>query len=285
MTAWTYTAPASLDEAVVLLGETAGARALAGGHSLLIEPGRSRLDPTALIDLRKIPGLANIQVLASGGVQIGAMATLAAIAEHAAVRERCPLLAEAIPSVGDAQVRNRATIGGNLADNDPASDLPAIMLALDAQLHIAGPGGTRAIGIEALITGPFQTSLAANELITAIVLEPAPSRSGSAYEKFKHPATLYAICGIAASVTLADDGSVSACRVAVTGAATHAARLRAVEEALSGKQPDEATLAAAAQAGTGLSFQNDRFASAEYREHLTSVLTRRALARAVERAG
>lgn len=286
MTAWTYTAPASLEEALTLLSGTAGARALAGGHSLLLEPGRSRVIPSALIDLRKIQGLNGVQTLADNSLQIGAMTTLATIGVNALVRERYPALAEAIATVGDAQVRNRATIGGNLVDNDPAADLPAVALALNAQLALAGPAGTRTTGMEEWITGPFQTSLAASELLTAIIL-PAPApRSGSAYEKFEHPASLYAIAGVAASITLGDDGRISACQVALTGAATHAQRLHAVEAALIGQQPEAATLAAAAaQADTGLTFNGDRFASAEYREHLTRVLTQRALTRALERAG
>jgi carbon-monoxide dehydrogenase medium subunit len=279
-----YLAPDSLDEAVALLGASTSSRALAGGHSLLLEPNRSRMTDAVLVDLRRISGLADIEVR-RGGVQIGAMTTLAAIANDKMIQDRYSALAEAAGAAGDAQVRNRATIGGNLADANPGADLPAALLALGAELEVRHPSGTRTQTADGLWVGPFENSLRQSEVITVVSLPPQPAQSGSAYEKISHPATLYAICGVAASVTLAPDGTIRACRCAVTGAATIPTTLAAVGQAAAGLTPDAETLATVAeQADRNLTFEGDRFASAEYRRNLTTVLTERALTRAVERA-
>ncbi len=138
-----YAAPTSLDEAVRLLGSNADAVVLAGGHGLLVEPGRSRFATSLFVDLRKVPGLTGIQRDASGGVKIGAMTTLAAIAGDAGLRKSHPVLASAADATGDAQLRNRATVGGSLASTDPEADFPALALALDATIEIAGTKGAR----------------------------------------------------------------------------------------------------------------------------------------------
>jgi aerobic carbon-monoxide dehydrogenase medium subunit len=279
-----YIAPNSLEEAITLLAENRAALALAGGNSLLIEPNRSRMSNATLVDLRRISALAGLRSQADS-LWIGAMTPLFTIAGDATIQERYAALAEAARSVGDAQVRNRATIGGNLADGDPGADLPAALLALGAQVHVQGAQGSRVLAVDDLLVGPSQTALKQGELITAITLPAPAAQTGSAYEKFTHPATLFAICGVATSITLATDGSVSACRAALTGAVESVARLSAVEAALNGKQPDASTLAAAAeQAGEKLRFRGDRFASTDYRCYLTKVLTQRVISRAVERA-
>lgn len=279
-----YIAPNSLEEAIRLLSENKAAQALAGGNSLLIEPSRSLMSNAILIDLRRIPALAGLRSQADS-LWIGAMTPLFTIAGDATIQERYAALAEAARSVGDAQVRNRATIGGNLAEGDPGADLPAALLALGAQVHVQGAQGSRVLAVDDLLVGPFKTALKQGELITAITVPIPVAQTGSAYEKFKHPATLFAICGVAASVTLANDGSVSSCRAALTGAAESVARLSAVEAALNGRQPDAQTLAAAADlAGEKLRFRGDHFASADYRYYLAKVLTQRVISRAVERA-
>lgn len=284
MTAFDYARPASLDEAIDLLAANAGARALAGGHSLLLEPNRSRLPAALLVDLRKLPGLNGVQAgEQDGSVAIGAMTPLERIAGSALLQERYPALAEAAQSIGDAQVRNRATLGGNLADNDPGSDLVAAILALNAAIQLAGPRGLRALPADQFSTGPFQTALSQGELITGVTLAAPPAHTGSAYEKFTHPATRYAVCGVAAAVTLTTDGVVSACRIGVTGATTYPQRLHAAEAALVGQWPDDPILELASeQAREGLAYNSDPFASAVYRSHLLGVLTVRALRRAIE---
>ncbi len=283
MTSLSYYSPDSLTEAITLLG-SADARPLAGGYSLLIEPQRSKLGG-ALVDLRRIGDLVGVTQGQGGEVTIGAMTPLAAIAAASAVQQSYAALAEAAASVGDAQVRNRATLGGNLAQSDAGNDLPAAILALGGLLHVQGAREERIVAASDFFTGPGQTALAAGELITAVTLPAPTGRSGSAYEKMKHPATLYAICGVAASVSLDANGAVEACSVAVTGAAEYPTRLKSVESALTGKTPTGDAIAAAAQgAGEGLSFRSDLFASADYRAHLTRVLTQRALTRALAQA-
>jgi aerobic carbon-monoxide dehydrogenase medium subunit len=273
-----YTAPRRLDEAVALLAKTPGARVLAGGSQMLIEPSRSELTAPLLVDLRKVDGLAGIEATGEG-VRIGAMTTTAAVAAHAGVAGAFAALAEAASLVGDPQVRNRATLGGAIAGNDPAADVPAALLALDAQVQVASAKGARSAPVESVLG-----ALGAGEVITGVTLPTAAANTGSAYEKIKHPSTCYALSAVAASVSLAGDGSVRACRIAVTGAAAPA-RAKAAEAALSGQAPTAASIeAAAAKATDGLALRGDAFGSAEYRGHLARVLAARAIARAVERA-
>jgi carbon-monoxide dehydrogenase medium subunit len=280
-----YAAPESLQEAVQLLSQNAGASILAGGHSLMPDMKLRRVAPSLLVDLRKLQALRGI-ARRDGGLRLGAMTTCTEIAASEEVRQAYRVLAEAAASIGDPQVRNRSTIGGILAYNDPAADLPAVALALEATLNTVGPDGTRALPAHEFIAGSFKTRLAPHEIITAVDLPVPVAGAGSAYEKFKHPASGYALCGIAALVGLSTNGTVGTCRVAVTGAASRATRLRAVEAALGGREPTTGTITAAAGHAFDeeLTFVADLFASAEYRAHLTRVLIERALARAVERA-
>jgi carbon-monoxide dehydrogenase medium subunit len=201
------------------------------------------------------------------------------------VQANCQALVEAAHSIGDAQVRNWSTLGGNLADGDPKADLAVAVLALEATLYVVGPYGSRTIGADEFFIGPFETALR-GEIIKEIKFSAAPTRSGSAYEKFKNPANSYPICGVAAAVVLNEQNSVAKCRVAVTGVTAHPTRLRQVEAALEKAAATPQNInAAAEQASTGLTFVSDLFASDEYRAQLTRVLTERALTRAVERAG
>jgi carbon-monoxide dehydrogenase medium subunit len=277
----TYAAPQTIKDAVALLSGTPGARVLAGGQRLLVEPSRSRVASALLVDLRRIGTLAGIERTADGGLKIGAMTTLAAIAASGAVRGVWPVLADAARSSGDAQLRNRATIGGSVASAVPDADLPPVLLALDATLEVAGASGSRTVELKDLYTGPGETALAPHEIITAVVVPPRAGRTDAVYEKFEHPATLGALCGVAARVTLDANGTVAAARVALTGATDRPVRVPKAEAALAGQQPTDAALAAAAggtkDAGV---FLGDHFGSAEYRRHLARVLTERALKRA-----
>jgi aerobic carbon-monoxide dehydrogenase medium subunit len=278
-----YATPASLDEAVRLLANTADARVLAGGHGLLIEPGRSRYANSLFVDLRKVPGLTGIQRDASGGVKIGAMTTLSAIAADAGLRKAHPALASAADATGDAQLRNRATVGGSLANSDPDADFPALALALDATIEIAGSKGARKAKADDFYGGaPLQKG----EVITALTLPAPAARTATAYAVSRNPTTLGPICGIVASVTLGGDGAVTASRVAITGAAERPTRLAGAEQAITGKKAGETTAAAAgAAAAAETAARGDLFASAEYRKHLIRVLTERAIKQAFEGAG
>lgn len=276
-----YVAPDSIEEAVSLLHTKPGAKLLAGGQSLLLDMTQQRASPSLLIDLRRTRGLRGIHAARNdGGVQIGAMTTCTEIAASALIRDGFTALAEAAESIGDMQVRNACTLGGNLAYNDPGADLPAAVLALDATIYAMGPKGERAIPAEKLFLAAYKTSLAPDEIITKVIIPPHPAGGRSAYEKFKNPANGYAICGVAASLVRSGGGTATGCRVAVAGATGSAARLHVVEAALGGKVPTPGSIAAAAaRAADGLQCISDLHASAEYRAHLITSLTERALTR------
>jgi aerobic carbon-monoxide dehydrogenase medium subunit len=280
-----YAAPRKLEEIVGLLASNPGSHLLAGGQTLLVEPSRSQIAGSLLVDLRKVDGLSGIQSRVGGGLRIGAMTTLEAIAASDLVHKICPVLADAAAAVGDAQVRNRATIGGAIAEADPGSDIVPVLLVLGSTLDITGRGGSRSVEAAEFFTGPGRTALSATEVITGIIIPSAEPSTGAAYEKMKDPATLFALCGVAASVTLSAQGIVTQCRVAATGSTEYPMRLQAVER-LAGTRPDEGALgAAASRAGEGVVFRGTFYASSEYRAYLTRVLTERVLKRAVARAG
>jgi carbon-monoxide dehydrogenase medium subunit len=203
------------------------------------------------------------------------------------VQKAAPALAEAAGMIGDPAVRSRGTIGGNIAHADPASDLPTVLVALDARIVVVGPSGERTIVADGFFTGIMTTTLADNEVVTAIVVPVAARGQGSAYVKFSHPASRYAVIGVAASLTVANN-QCSAARVALGGLLPHARRAAAVEKALGGKGLDAAAIAAAAgQAGSDLGGEvnGDIFASASYRKAVAPVYVKRAIAAAAARAG
>lgn len=274
-----YHRPGSVQEAVQLLAGNPDAKLLAGGHSLLPAMKLRLAMPAALVDIGRIPGLSGIET--NGGVRIGALTTYGQLLDAAELRELLPIIAETANVVGDPAVRARGTLGGSLAHADPAADFPAVVLALEAQVKAVGPQGERTIAADDLFVDLLTTSLQPEEVLTEISI-PAPSgKTGMAYEKFAHPASGYAVVGIAAVVTVAGDGNVSTARVAVTGATSKATRATGAEQALIGQPLNDQTIAAAAQAApTGLDVNGDLFASEDYRRHLVSVLTERALARA-----
>lgn len=279
-----YAAPKSVDEAVSLLSKNADARVLAGGHGLLVEPGRSRVANSLLVDLRKVPGLAGIGKDGSGGVKIGAMTTLAAIAADAGMKQTYPALAEAAEMTGDPQMRNRATIGGSIASSDPEADLPALLLALDATIQVTGSKGARSVKADEFFGA--KSTLGAGDVITGVVLPAPAARTGTAYGAVRNPSTLAPLCGVVATVTLGADGAVTASRVVLAGAADRATRLSGAEKALAGKKGGDAAAAAAGvAAGDGTTMRGDLFASADYRKHLSRVLTERAVKQAFDRAG
>jgi carbon-monoxide dehydrogenase medium subunit len=285
MSLFGYVSPQSLDEAIAVLGSHSEARVLGGGHTLLLPANRSKLGGSLLVDLRKIKAIAGVERLSDGTLKIGATTTIAELAASKVVREQIPELCEAALLVGDAQLRNRATVAGNIAASESGADLPAILLVLNARLAIAGPNGSREIFLEELLQGPVPAALGSDEFIVSIAIPAAAKRSGLAYEKFKHPATLFALCGVAAAVQLTAEGDVSEVKVAVTGSTGRLKRLLATEAALIGKAGNDISVRAAARVPDGApSFVSDLFASAEYRTHLTHVLAERALKRAIAAA-
>ncbi|MXZ71053.1 MAG: xanthine dehydrogenase family protein subunit M [Acidobacteria bacterium] len=280
-----YYRASSVADAGRLLAEHPGAKLLAGGHSLIPLLKLRLAAPSAVIDIGRIAELRGISA-GGDGLRIGALTTHAEIAASADVRQHAAALAEAASQIGDPAVRNRGTIGGNLAHADPASDLPTVLAALGATLSVVGPGGERSIAADGFFQGLMMTALGENEVLTAITV-PAAGGAGSAYAKFPHPASRYAVVGAAANVT-ASNGTCSGASVAVGGLTPAPVRCAGVESALAGQALTADAIAAAAEAvagDVGDDLIGDVFASADYRRAVASVYVRRALTAAAERAG
>ena len=276
-----YKRASSLDDAISLLQQSNGeGKFLAGGHSLIPLMKLRLSEPGLLIDIARIPQLQGIREK-DGKVEIGAASTHTDIATSEIVRRLCPVVAEAAAEIGDPQVRNRGTIGGSLAHADPAADYPAVMVALNAEIHIKGPGGWRAVNAGDFFQGMFTVDLAEDELIAGVQI--APTRTAG-YAKLHQRASHYAIVGVAASLEM--DGNVCrSARIGLTGASTHAQRLTQVEAALAGKELTQANIDTAANlAADGLEDVNsDIHASEAYRRAMVKVFTRRAIQKAVGR--
>ncbi len=279
-----YHRASSAEDAVALLGQYGDeAKLIAGGHSLLPLMKLRFAQPRHLIDVRRIPGLSGIRE-EKGSLWVGAATPHAVVATSALVQATLPMLAEAAGQIGDPQVRNLGTLGGSLAHADPAADLPAVALALSAELVALGPHGVRTLQADAFFLDLMTTALGQGELLTEVRFPKPEAGSVGAYEKYPHPASRYAVVGVAAQLTLVQ-GKVTKARVAVTGLGTKAQRAAAVETALVGKAADEATFSAAAQRATeGLKLRSDAQMPEAYRRALAVTVARRALARAASRA-
>jgi carbon-monoxide dehydrogenase medium subunit len=280
-----YYRAASVAEAGALLRDHPGAKLLAGGHSLIPLLKLRLAAPPALIDIGRIAELKGVAV-EGGVVRIGALTTHAELARSAALAEHCAALADAARQVGDPAVRNRGTIGGNVAHADPASDLPPVLLALGARFACTGAGGTRTIGADRFCTGFMSTALDEGDLLTAIEIPAARPGQASAYAKFEHPASRYAVIGVAAVLT-ASGGRCSAAAVALGGLVPVPIRAANVERALVGRPlSDDALAEAATKVSADLDGEilGDLFASADYRKAVAPVWVRRALASAAARA-
>ncbi|GIW31949.1 MAG: carbon monoxide dehydrogenase [Meiothermus sp.] len=274
-----YTAPFSykkannLSEALSLLQQNPEAKLLAGGHSLIPAMKLRLAAPPLLIDISKVAELRGIR-RDGDTLVIGAMTTYRELESSALLKELCPIIPQAVSLIGDPMVRTKGTIGGSLAHADPAADLPASMLALGAQIKIQGPSGSRVVEAEQFFTGMFSTALQEGEILTEVHI---PIRPGArmAYAKFPHPASRYAVVGVA---VVLDGNSV---RAAVTGAGEHAMRLTKLEQALSGQALTAENIAAACQGLLPADHLNhDLVASKEYRAHLVDVMAKRALMQA-----
>jgi carbon-monoxide dehydrogenase medium subunit len=284
-----YAAPATLEEAVGLLTEHAEAepRVLAGGQSLIPLMNFRLAKPGYLVDLRNVAGLSGIR--RDGGVLvIGAMTRMAEVERSPEVAVAAPLVTEAVGLVAHAPVRNSGTVGGSLAHADPAAELPAVALALDASLVAAGSGGTRLIPAAEFFTGPYSTALAADEILTEIRLPVWPG--GHAFTEFSRVHANFAVVAVAALVELDGDGDGDGDRIrraslALAGVAPTPVRATAAERALAGAPADAATIRAAADAAaTSLSPAGDLHASPETRRGLARTYLRRGIELAVARA-
>jgi carbon-monoxide dehydrogenase medium subunit len=280
-TSFEYARATSIDDAIAKLGAAGGgAKLLAGGHSLVPLMKLRLSEPSTLIDIARIPGLSDLREK-DGKIEVGAATVHHAVATSALLRDKCPALAETAATIGDPQVRNRGTLGGSLAHADPAADYPAILLALDAEIHAKGPKGWRAIKASDFFQGLFTVDLQPAEIIAGIQFVPVKA---AAYAKLHQRASHFAIVGVAAALEVSG-GTITSARVGLTGASTHAIRLANVEQALAGKPLSDATIAAAAGvAGDGLDDLNaDIHASADYRRAMIKVFAARALKQAAAR--
>ena len=270
-----YVRPGSVDEVVAALGERGDdAKVLAGGQSL-IPLLRLRLSyPEVLVDAGRVPELTGVREDGDHLV-IGAMTTHYQVIKDPLIRQHCGLIAQATETVADPAVRHRGTFGGALAHADPASDLPAVALALDAEMVVAGSGGRRTVPASEFFVDYLQTALAADELLVEIRVPKLGDGWGYHYEKFHRVAQSWAIVGVAA-VARRSDGTIAEARVALTNMGATPVRASGVEQAVSGAGLD-GVAAAAERAAEGTSAPSDLNGKADYREHLARVLTGRAL--------
>ncbi len=279
-----YHRPGSVDEAVALLvqhGEDG--RVLAGGHSLIPMMKLRLAEPAHLIDLQSIDGLRAITV-GDGAIEIGAMATQAEIIASNDLAKSCPILREAAELIADPQVRACGTIGGNVANGDPGNDMPAVMMAVDAAYILRGPGGEREVAARAFYNGPFDTALAADEVLTAVRIPALPAGQGQAYQKLKRKVGDYAIAAAAAVVTM-EGGNCSQAAIALTNVGITPLYAEAASAALVGTAIDAAAVEAAVEAAVGITDPaSDLRGPPEYRRHTAGVMTRRAIETAAERA-
>jgi aerobic carbon-monoxide dehydrogenase medium subunit len=280
-----YQRPASLDDALRLLAGDPGARAIAGGQSLLPIMKLRLAAPGLLVDIGRLPELRGVRELADGRLSIGALTTYTELIASPAARYA--VMGDALRIIGDVQVRNRGTIGGAVAHADPAADLPAVLLALDAQLVArSASGGERTIAMDGFCEGAFVTGLRHDELLTEVILPAHRPGIRSAYRSLEQPASGYAMVGVGAVVGRGDDGRITFARIGVTGVSDHAYRATAVEEALAGGDGSRALLdAAAAHVTVGRTVSTDIHADREYRTAMAAVYTRRAIEAALARFG
>ncbi len=281
-----YHAPGSVKEAIGLLGKLGDdAKLLAGGHSLIPMMKLRLAQPKHLIDLRKVPGLSGIKQDGNTLV-LGAMTTHWEVESSSAVKSKLPMLSEVAGVIGDPAVRNKGTVGGSVAHADPAADWPAAMIALGAEFVCEGPKGRRTVKVDEWFKGLMTTAVKEDEILVEIRVPVPAAGSGAAYMKFPHPASRFAVVGVAAVVTLDKQSTCASAGVGVTGAGTKALRAKGVEAALKGKKLDAAAIEAAAQkAADGVDVQADLQGSVEYKSHLCRVFAKRAITEAVKRAG
>ncbi|HEY6119414.1 MAG TPA: xanthine dehydrogenase family protein subunit M, partial [Pyrinomonadaceae bacterium] len=273
-----YATPNTIAEAVSLLGQHADeAKILAGGHSLIPAMKLRLAQPQLLIDLARIKDLSYIRE-EGGKILIGAMTTHYQLESSANLRDKCRLLSECAGSIGDVQVRNKGTIGGSLAHSDPAADWPAAIIALRGEIVVVGSGGERVIKADDFFVDLFTTALQPGEIIREIRIDRPKTSWNQAYQKVAHPASGFAVVGVAVSLQMANHNVCETVGIGITGVGVKAFRASSVESALNGKSFDEETIvAAAAHACDGIEANSDLYASGDYRMHLARVHTARAI--------
>ncbi len=275
-----YVRASSVEEAVAALAASNGdAKVLAGGQSLVPMLNFRVVDALLFVDINGIEGLDRIEEKEDGGLRIGALTRHFALETSVSVRDRFPVLHEAMKHVAHLAIRNRGTIGGSLSHADPAAELPMMAVLLDAKIVAAGPDGEREIPAGDFFTAPLTTVLAPDEIVVAVDLPGLPAATGWGFEEFAQRRGDFAVAGVAALVTR-EGGTVTNTRIALMGLHDTPARARSAEAAF-GESGIEAAAVAARQDADPM---NDLHGSADYRRHLAEALTRRVLTAALERA-
>lgn len=280
-----YFDPTTVEAALNLLGEHGeNAKVLAGGQSLMPLLNFRLVRPQALVDLNGIDALAYVRPW-DGGLAFGALTRQRALERSAVVRERCPLVAQAVPFIGHVAIRNRGTIGGTLAHADPAAELPAVVTALGGTLVLRSVRGERVLPAERFFVSYLTTAATPDEILVEVRLPGAAPRTGSAFQEVSRRHGDFALVGVAATVSLGADGVCTAASVAVAGVGPVPLRVDDATRLLLGEKPDERTLA---EVGRRVSEQltpdADLHASSEYRKQVAGVLVRRALGEALRKA-
>ncbi len=276
--AFEYQRPASVDDALKAISG-GDAKIIAGGQSILPLLKMRLASADTLVDIGRLTELRGMRELPDGGYEVGALTTYADIIAGT----KLSWVAAGVESIGDVQVRNRGTVGGSIAHCDPASDLPAIALALDYSAVLRSVRGERVVPLDGFFEGAFQTRTEPDELLVAIRRGPIPAGAQGAYKKLAQPASGYSIVGVAA-VIASSGGSITHARVALTGVGEHPYRAKAVEAALLGSDGSPAAVAAAAEhASDGQTVNGDIHADRDYRTHMAVVYTRRAIEAALGR--
>ena len=279
-----YVRANTIDEALSLLAQNEDAKLLAGGHSLLPAMKLRLAMPSLLVDIGRIKDLAYIRE-ENGRIVIGAATTHYQIESSELLKTICPLLPQCASHIGDMQVRNKGTIGGSVAHADPAGDWPAAVIALNAEMIIASKNGERSVKADDFFVDLMTTALEAGEILREIRINRSTGRTGQSYVKMHHPASGFAVVGVAANLALNGAGKCQGASIGITGVAARAYRPAGVESALNGATLNDGTIASAAtHASDGIDVNGDLFASADYRKHLAEVYTRRAISAAMESA-
>ena len=281
-----YESPESLDAAVALLAGADGeARVLAGGTDLLVQLRAEVMEPTLVVDVKRIPEMRAITV-EGGGFRVGAAVSGAEIGEHAGLGESWPGVVEAMELIGSTQIQGRASLGGNLCNGSPAADSVPAMIAAGAIASIAGPDGRREVPVEDVILGPGKTSLAKGEVVVSLLFPARPPRSGDAYLRFIPRTEMdIAVVGAGVNLTLDESGACAAARVSLGAVAPTPLLLAAAADALIGAPIDDAALEGlAAAASAACNPIDDKRGTVEFRTKVAGVLARRAASIALDRA-
>lgn len=267
--AFSYHKAASVDDAIARISANPEAKILAGGHSLVPAMKLRLAAPAELIDITGLDELKSVSI--GDAIEIGALVTYNELRDHDGIKQKAPIFAECINQLGDRQVRARGTFGGSIAHADPAADLTAVLLALGGHVHVQGPGGERSISVDDFFIDLWTTAMEADEVLTSITIPVPSDEARMTYVKHRHPASGYAVVGIAAVA------GTSGVVVTITGATSKPEHLRGVEEALSAGINADSINAAVARATEGITVNGDLYAEEDFRSHLVGQMVRKAL--------